>query len=76
MTSTVENVEKLLNKMNPGKSPGPDQVHPRVLRGCAKQLAILLTIIFKKSTEECKLSTSWKEANVTPICKKGGKKSA
>ena len=45
MTSTVEEVEKLLNKINPGKSPGPDHVHPRLSRECAKQLAIPLTII-------------------------------
>jgi len=44
MSSTVE-VEKLLNKMNSGKSP--DQVQPRVLKECPKQLVIPITIIFK-----------------------------
>lgn len=76
MTITTEEVEKLLNKKNPGKSPGPGQIHPRVLKECAKQLAMPLTIAFKKYMEEGNVPTDWKEAKVTPIYKKAGKKSA
>ena len=53
-----------------------DQVHPKVLKICADSLAIPLTKLFTKSLETGKVPTSWKEAKVTPIFKKGNKKQA
>ncbi|KAK2148442.1 hypothetical protein LSH36_497g01010 [Paralvinella palmiformis] len=71
--SLISEVEKELTKMKSNKSPGPDLVHPKVLKMCAQELAMPLTKIFKKSMEEGKVPTSWKDANVTPIFKKGTK---
>ena len=70
----VSEVNKELTKMNCDKSPGPDQVHPKVLKMCADSLAVPLTKLFTKSLETGKVPTSWKEAKVTPIFKKGNKK--
>ena len=53
------------------KSPGPDGIHPRVLKECAAVLAKPLT----SSLEEGQLPRAWKEANVSPIHKKGTKSS-
>jgi hypothetical protein len=64
--SLISEVEKELTKMKSDKSPGPDLVHPKVLKMCAQELAMPLTKIFKKSMKEGKVPTSWKDANVTP----------
>jgi len=36
---TSEDVLKLLQGLKPDKSPGPDMIHPRVLKECANELA-------------------------------------
>jgi hypothetical protein len=74
MQITEADVENLLAKMKPDKSPGPDQIHPRVLRECCSTMAKPLTIIFRKSLGEGQVPMSWKDAKVTPIYKKGKKK--
>jgi len=72
----TQDVEKLLIKLKPEKSPGPDQIHPRVLKECSKVLTLPLYLIFRKSMAEGRLPSSWKDANVTPIYKKGKRKEA
>ena len=69
---TKEEVLKRLNKLNPSKSPGPDGMHPRVLKEAAAEIVTPLTEIFNKSMEEGVLPSEWKIANVTAIYKKGG----
>lgn len=71
---TEEVMIKLLKNLKPDKSQGPDQVHPRILREAAEQVAKPLCIIFKKSLDEGILPEDWKRANVTPIFKKGSHK--
>jgi len=63
--------------MKPDKSPGPDQIHPQLLkvREGSSTMAIPLTIIFQESMSKGQVSKSWKDAKVTPIIKKGKKKS-
>ncbi len=70
-----EEIVEKLRKPNPTKSPGPDGIHPRVLKETAASIAKPLEIIFNKSLEKGKLPAEWKEAHVTAIFKKG-KKSA
>ena len=52
-----------------GKSPGPDLVHPRVLKELAEALAPPLHIIFKTSMDTGIVPAIWSEANVTAIFK-------
>eukprot|EP00057_Strongylocentrotus_purpuratus_P009185 XP_011663659.1 PREDICTED: RNA-directed DNA polymerase from mobile element jockey-like [Strongylocentrotus purpuratus] len=68
---TTEEVLKKLKKLNPSKSPGPDGLHPRVLKEAAEVLAEPLAVIFNKSIQEGRVPDGWKEANVTAIYKKG-----
>ena len=68
---TEATVLKVLQKLNPNKSPGPDCIHPKILSVCANELAKPLAIIFHQSLEEGKLPQDSKEANVTPVFKRG-----
>ena len=68
---TEPDVLNLLRKLKSDKSPGPDNLHPRVLKECAAELARPLTLLFKTSMKDGTLPQAWKEANVTPIFKKG-----
>ncbi len=68
---TTEQVRKQLQALDTSKAMGPDGVHPRVLRELSSVLAIPLRIIFQTSMRTGIVPQSWKEANVTPIFKKG-----
>jgi hypothetical protein len=73
---TEEKVMKKLKVLNPVKSPGPDKMHPRVLKELSPVISSPLAMIMNKSLEEGVLPQSWKMANVTPIYKiKKGPKS-
>ena len=66
-----EDIRKTLIGLNPDKSPGPDGVHPRILRECASELVSPLFILFSRSLQSGRILVEWKEANITPIHKKG-----
>ena len=66
-------VQKILKNLQANKSPGLDQIHPRVLKELAEVLAHPLTLIFKKSVERGQLPRNWLDAVITPIFKKDNK---
>jgi len=70
---TEDRVEKKLKKLNPNKSSGPDEMHPKMLYELSSVIKTPLTIIMQKSLEEGILPRSWKDAHVSPIFKKGKK---
>ena len=65
-------LQKLL-KLNVDKSPGPDGLHPAVLKHCANAVLEPLSLIFQKSYNTGNLPEDWKLANVSPLFKKGPK---
>ena len=66
-------VVKLLNNLQPGKAPGPDNISLRVLKELAEEVAPILTMIFQSSVDTGTVPADWKTANVTPLFKKGEK---
>jgi hypothetical protein len=73
VTVTEEMTVKQIDRLNQNKSPGPDTIHPRVIKEAKAELAEPLTIIFNKSIAESKLPEDWKMGQITPIFKKGSK---
>ena len=69
-------VEKLLKNLNSSKAAGPDNLPTQVLKNCAKQIAPILTIIFRRLVETGNLPSDWLSANIAGVFKKGDKNKA
>jgi hypothetical protein len=69
----VHAVEKLLSLCDPGGSPGPDGIHPRVLKECSTALALPYSILFSASFTTGSLPFAWKQAIIHPIYKGGNR---
>ena len=69
-------VVKLLRNIKTSKAPGPDGLPDRMLQECAAEIAPAITAIFQKSVDSGELPEDWKDANVTPVFKKGDRHSA
>ena len=72
---TTDDVYKVLNGLKPNKSPGPDLIHPRILKELAKELSLPLKRLFDRTLAEGKIPDEWKSAEVRPIHKKGSRAS-
>uniref|UniRef100_A0A4W3J856 Reverse transcriptase domain-containing protein n=1 Tax=Callorhinchus milii TaxID=7868 RepID=A0A4W3J856_CALMI len=62
-----------LSGLKTDKSPGPDGLHPRVLKEVAIEIVDGMSILFQKSVDTGKVPIDWKIANVTPLFKEGGR---
>ena len=69
---SVEKVYQQLKELDPNKSFGPDEIHPKMLKELAAQVSEPLATIMNKSISEGCLPTDWKKAHVTPIYKNKG----
>ncbi len=68
----VEEVKEQRGNQREDKAPGPDNMHPRVLREVAEQVSEI-TDIFNSSLESGQVPEDWRVANVTPLFKKGSR---
>jgi hypothetical protein len=62
-------IRKLLDEINPNKSPGSDGLHPKALRELSKVIARPLAIIFNASMEAGKVPELWKLGNIVALFK-------
>ena len=72
----VNGIEKLLKNLNSSKATGPDNIPSQVLKNCAKNIAPILTIIFRHSVQTGILPQDWLSANIAAVFKKGDKNKA
>ncbi len=68
---TTEDVLSALNKMKTNKSPGPDDIYPKIVKETKNEILGELISLFNKSISQGSVLADWKRANVTPIFKKG-----
>ena len=73
---TEDIVLNKLQKLKVNKSPGPDLIHPRVLRDVSPAIATPVTIIFRTSLRTKELPDDWKHANVSAVFKNKGEKTS
>ena len=66
-------VKKILHRLNPDKASGPDDLSARVLKECTAEIAQVLACIFSQLLIQATVPDDWRQANVTPIYKKGEK---
>ena len=64
-------VEKVLCNLNPNSAPGPDGIHPLILRRLADIISLPVARIFQLSLQEGCLPNDWKVAVVKPMYKGG-----
>jgi hypothetical protein len=64
-------VKNKIKKLRRAAAAGPDSIGPGLLQELNNELAPILTQIFYKSLSTGVVPKHWKEANVTPIFKKG-----
>ena len=70
---STRNVRQTLLQLDTSKSKGPDGIPAIVLKTCAPELAPILNKLFQLSYTLGTFPTSWKQAHVLPILKKGDK---
>ena len=68
-----ETIFRKLLALNSNKAPGPDALHPHLLKSCAASLITPLFLLAQQSLASGSLPDLWKRAHVTPIHKKGCK---
>ena len=62
-----------IKKMKHNKSPGVDGIPPKLLKEIVEQISTPLAKAFNLSLEEGIVPLEWKEANITPLFKKGSR---
>ena len=64
---------KMKKKMKDNKSPGVDGIPPKLLKEIVEQISTPLAKLFNLLLEEGIVPSKWKEANITPLFKKGSR---
>jgi hypothetical protein len=62
---------KQLQNLKENKASGPDSIPPRVLKAAANPVSFCLERIFQASLSTGTVPQDWKQANITPVFKKG-----
>ena len=62
---------KQLQDLKENKASGPDLIPPRVLKAAANPISFCLERIFQASLSTGIVPNDWRQANITPVFKKG-----
>ena len=71
---STSGVTKILQELDPLKSPGPDKIPSRLLKSIAMEVSPWLTLLFSASLHQGRVPSDWKKALVCPVFKKGDRK--
>ena len=66
-------IAKTIKKMKDNKSPGIDRIPPKLLKEVVEQISTPLAKLINLSLDEGIVPSEWKEANITPLFKKGSR---
>ena len=72
ITTTEQEVLRMLNSLDSNKSTGPDEIPVKLLKLIALLIAKPLSQLFNKSLTEGRFPSKFKEANVKPVFKSKG----
>ena len=70
---TPKMIANKIKKMIDNKSPGVDGIPLKLLKEIVEQISTPLAKLFNLSLEEGIVPSEWKEANITPLFKKGSR---
>ena len=70
---TQDMVKEEISAINANKSCGPDDIHPRLLKELTHHISRPIALLLNKTMEDGEIPEEWKQANVSPIFKKGQK---
>ena len=70
-----EVVLRVIDNLKEQSAAGPDGIPPRVIKELRNEIAEPLAILFRESLDTGRIPDDWRDAEVTPIYKKKGKKS-
>ena len=73
ITVDPKGVAKLLDGLNVHKASGPDGLNARVLKECSNEISPILALIYNVSLAQGEVPDEWRQANVSPVFKKGEK---
>ena len=73
---TSPGIKKILEKLDPHKAVGPDNIPGIFLKICSADMADILCFLFQASLDQGVVPPDWKTANVVPLFKKGDKSKA
>ncbi|BHF67271.1 hypothetical protein SprV_0301029700 [Sparganum proliferum] len=68
-------VRRELEALNESKSPGSDEIPPKLLKELASELSVPLSMLFQASFDTGTLPIDWKLAHITPLYKGGSRAS-
>ena len=69
---TTQSVRDILMKLKPNKASGPDKINVNILKSCPN-FDVPLTLLFRKSFHTGVIPQDWRDADVTPLFKKGSR---
>ena len=68
-STSVKEVNDLLNKTDPTKATGYDDIPPKLLKLGATELAPTITNLINRSIEKCRFPTALKKSELSPLYK-------
>ena len=70
ITPLIEGTLKVLMALNPASGTGPDELPARILKECAEELALPITILVMRILAHMKWPDEWRKHSLVPLHKR------